>query len=139
MSFRQRIASWLAGPATAAVRSHVQASAPRQTLMRSYASARPSRFNVGLGSSGNSSADAELASSLTQLRAASRQMVRDASYAKRAKALIVNNVIGPGVGLQAQTKTTRDELNRRVNDDIEKAWADQRGISGGARACCHAA
>ncbi len=91
---------------------------------RQYAAARPSRFNVGLGSSGNSSADAELSLSLTQMRAASRQMVRDAPYAKRAKVIVVNNVVGAGVGMQAQTKTNDDKLFKRVNDDIERAWCD---------------
>ena len=103
------------------------ATAPRQPLrgqVRQYASARPSRFNVGLGASGNSSADAELSTSLTTLRAASRQVMRDASYAKRARTVIVNNVIGAGIGLQAQTMTTRGELNKRVNDDIETQYTE---------------
>lgn len=97
---------------------------PASAGRRMYANARPSRFNVGLGSSGNTSADAELAHSLDRLRAAARQMVRDASFAKRAKTIVVNNIIGPGVGMQAQTKTSRAELNKRVNDDIEAAWAE---------------
>lgn len=111
-SLRQRVARWVAGSAAPAV------------ARRTYANARPSRFNVGLGSSGNSSADAELHLSLTRLRASSRQMVRDASYAKRAKVLVVNNVIGSGIGMQAQSMTARGELNTRVNDDIERAWAE---------------
>ena len=90
--------------------------------MRQYAAARPTRLSAGFGSSGNSSADAELNSSLTQLRARSRQMVRDSAYAKRAKAIVVNNVIGCGIGMQAQVMTTRDALNTPVNDGIERAW-----------------
>lgn len=92
--------------------------------VRGYAASRPTRFNVGLGAAGDSSADAEMAQSLARMRAASRQMVRDASYAKRAKAVVVNNVIGPGVGMQAQVKTTRGELAKRVNDEIEEAWCE---------------
>ena len=69
---------------------------------RMYSSARGSRFTGGFGSSSNASSDAELNNSLTQLRARSRQMIRDSAYAKRAKQLVVNNVIGSGVGLQAQ-------------------------------------
>lgn len=114
-SLRQRIGAWIAGSGSAARRVVAQ---------RMYQAARPSRFNVGLGQSGNSSADAELSSSLTRLRASSRQLVRDASYAKRAKTLVVNNVIGPGIGMQAQTKTTRDALAKRVNDDIEAQWCE---------------
>jgi lambda family phage portal protein len=37
-------------------------------------------------------------------------MVRDSAYAKRARTIVVNNVIGSGVGMQAQVMTTRDEL-----------------------------
>lgn len=98
--------------------------APRAPQLRMYAGARASRFNVGLGASGDTSADAELSMSLSRLRAASRQMVRDAPYAKRAKTIVVNNVIGGGVGIQAQTKTNNGDLNKRVNDDIERAWCE---------------
>jgi lambda family phage portal protein len=108
----QRLGTWFQGAA-----GKVQPGRRRQ-----YANARGSRFNVGLGASGSTSADAELSSSLYKLRASSRQMVRDAPYAKRAKTIVVNNVIGPGIGMQAQVKTTRAELNKRVNDDIEAAW-----------------
>lgn len=94
---------------------------PQQRL---YASAQPSRYNPGLGMGGRSSADAELSLSLDRMRAASRQMVRDAPYAKRAKVIVVNNVVGGGVGMQAQTKTERGELSKRVNDDIEQAWCE---------------
>lgn len=91
---------------------------------RTYAAARGGRTTPGLGTSGTSSADAELAHSLTQLRARSRQMIRDSSYAKRARLIVINNVIGSGVGMQCQVMTTRDALNTRVNDDIEQAWSD---------------
>lgn len=90
---------------------------------RMYAGARSSRLTAGWNEA-NSSADAELSSSLTKLRARSRSLVRDSSYAKRARTLVVSNVIGSGIGLQAQVKTTRDELNRRVNEDIENAWRE---------------
>jgi lambda family phage portal protein len=90
---------------------------------RMYAAARNTRLTAGFGSGVTSSADAELHLSLTQLRARSRQMVRDSAYAKRAKQIVVNNVIGTGVGMQAQVMTTREHLADRVNDDIELAWA----------------
>jgi lambda family phage portal protein len=89
---------------------------------RAYAGARASRLTTGFGSAGNSSADTELSLGLTQLRSRSRQLMRDAPYAKRARTLVVNNVIGTGVGLQAQVKSTRDTLHTRVNDDIESAF-----------------
>lgn len=102
-------------------------SQPRRlpaTISRAYAAARNTRGTYGFGSSGNTSADEELSSSLTQLRARSRQMVRDSSYAKRAKVVVVNNVIGSGVGMQAQVMSTRGELSEAVNSAIEQEWCD---------------
>jgi lambda family phage portal protein len=87
-----------------------------------YAAARNTRQTLGFGASGNSSADAELHLSLPMMRARSRQMVRDSSYAKRAKNIVVGNVIGTGVGMQAQVGTNRAGLNERVNTDIEEAF-----------------
>jgi lambda family phage portal protein len=92
-----------------------------RTSTRQYASARTSRLTAGWGMS-NTSADMELASSLHMLRSRSRQLARDVGYAKRAKVLVVNNVIGSGIGLQAQVKNSRGELNRRVNSEIEEVF-----------------
>jgi lambda family phage portal protein len=111
--------------------AHAEISAKRQhssgngrgMRTRMYETARSTRLNSGWTVS-NTSADAELASSLTALRARSRQLVRDSSYAKRARLIVVNNVIGNGIGLQAQVKTTRDKLNLSVNDQIEESWAE---------------
>lgn len=94
---------------------------PGTVAQRMYASARHDRL-TSAWSPANSSADAELVSSLRQLRSRSRALVRDSSYAKRARVLVVNNVIGQGIGMQAQVHTSRDELNKRVNDSIEEAW-----------------
>lgn len=88
---------------------------------RMYAAAKSSRLTGGWGTT-NSSADAELVTSLTTIRSRSRMLVRDASYAKRAKTVVVNNVIGSGIGMQAQVKSTRGALNTRVNDEIEVEW-----------------
>lgn len=93
---------------------------PRSSV-RMYHAAKSSRLTSGWSPS-NTSADAELASSLTTLRNRSRALVRDAPYAKRLKTICVNNIIGSGIGLQAQVGTSRGELNQRINDDIEKAW-----------------
>lgn len=105
----ERVARWLAPKLVS-------------TGRRLYSGAKNSRGSMSFGASGNSSADSELDSSLQKLRARSRQMIRDSAYAKRAKVTIVNNVIGSGVGLQAQVMTTREVLAARVNDDIEAAW-----------------
>src|SRR5258708_37831130 len=85
-----------------------------------YQAARPSRLNSGFIST--TSADSELVSSLHQLRNRSRQLVRDAAYAKRAKVIIQNNVVGSGIGLQAQVMSTRGDLRENVNDDIQEVW-----------------
>jgi lambda family phage portal protein len=88
-----------------------------------YQAARASRLTAGWATS-TTSADSELVSSLTQLRNRSRALVRDAAYAKRAKVIVQNNVIGAGIGMQAQVMSTRDELRENVNDAIEEAWRD---------------
>lgn len=92
-----------------------------QVVTRMYHAAKNSRLTSGWSPS-NSSADAELRSSLTALRNRSRALVRDAPYAKRLKTICVNNIIGSGIGMQAQVGTSRGDLNKRINDDIESAW-----------------
>jgi len=96
----------------------------RTTSARMYANARGSRLSPGFGAGGTSSADAELGTSLMQLRARSRQMVRDSAYAKRARTLIVNNVIGSGVGMQAQVVASRGTLRTELNAAIEMAFCE---------------
>lgn len=88
---------------------------------RMYASAVPSRFNQGFPSF-NTSEDLELVSSLRNMRARSRLLVRDAGYAASAKRIIVDNVVGTGVKLQPSVKTVRGGFNDRVNEGIGEAW-----------------
>ena len=94
---------------------------PARASVRMYGGARNSRLTSGWSSS-NGSEDAELVASLTTLRTRSRSLVRDSAYAKRAKLIIVNNVVGAGVGLQAQITSTRDLPRENINDGIERAW-----------------
>lgn len=110
------------------------ASARHAPARRMYASAKGGRTTGGFGNSSNSSADAELQISLTAMRARSRQMVRDSSYAKRAKTVIMNNVIGSGVGLQAQVVGARGELRTNINAAIEEAFNEWACAS-----ACHTA
>jgi lambda family phage portal protein len=56
------------------------------------------------------------------LRARSRQLIRDSAYAKRAKTVIVSNVIGSGMGLQATVQNTRGSTHSSANDGIEEAF-----------------
>lgn len=115
-AFRQLLQKLGFGPRPSANRG------PTGAAVRMYASARASRLTSGWVTS-NGSADAELQDSLTMLRQRSRALVRDASYAKRARVTVVNNVIGSGIGMQAQVRTTRDALADRINSDIEDAWS----------------
>lgn len=94
-----------------------------KTATRTYANAIPAKA-TGRLMGFSSSADAELQSSLTNLRTRSRMLVRDAAYAKNAKRVVVNNVIGNGIRLQAMTMTVRGGLNTRQNAGIEDAFAD---------------
>lgn len=96
---------------------------PRHSGQRMYAAARNSRLTSGWATT-SSSSDSELYSSLAALRSRSRALVRDAAYAKRARVVIQNNVVGSGIGMQAQVMTTRGKLATRVNEGIERAWRD---------------
>jgi lambda family phage portal protein len=93
----------------------------KKTSVRMYAGAKQSRLTAGWSQT-NSSADSELVSSLTTLRSRSRALVRDAAFAKRAKVIVQNNVVGSGIGMQAQVRTSRGDLSKRVNDAIESTW-----------------
>lgn len=96
------------------------AAQQRKNQQRMYAAARSSRLSGGLAMS--SSANAELRSSLQALRDRSRQLVRDSAYAKRARKIVVDNVIGTGIGMQPAVRGTRGELRKTVNDAITEAW-----------------
>lgn len=111
--------SQMAAPAAAPA---AKPAGPRPFGSRMYAGARSSRLTASFGNSGDTSADSELQSSLGRLRARSRELVRDAAFALRARTVVVNNVIGSGVGMQAQVRSTRDTLRTEVNDGIETAW-----------------
>lgn len=106
-----------------------QRSAPAQRpagamkYVRMYHAAQGQRLAGGWGAS-TSSADSELNMSLPKLRNGARALVRDAAYAGRAQTVIMNNVIGGGIGLQAQVKRPRGKLEESINTAIEEAWAD---------------
>jgi lambda family phage portal protein len=93
-----------------------------KTIMaRMYAGAKQSRLTSGWGQT-VTSADSELSTSLRVLRARSRSLMRDAPFAKRAKVIVVNNIVGAGIGMQAQVKNPNDKLNDPINDEIESVW-----------------
>lgn len=110
-------------PATQSQPRHL-ISQPRTDInpvTRMYASAIPNRFNQGFPSY-NLSADAEMVTSLRNLRSRSRQLVRDAAFAKSAKRTIVNNVVGTGIKVQPAVTTVRGKVNKRVNDAIREGF-----------------
>lgn len=126
-SSRKAIAKWIAPtpPPRAKRERKVKSQTPGRRAVpasygeRMYGIARNSRLTAGWGQS-TTSEDAELSSSLRTARNRSRELVRESAYAKRAKAIVVNNVIGTGIGMQAQVMTTRDQLAERLNDEIEQ-------------------
>ncbi|HEY5564231.1 MAG TPA: phage portal protein [Rhodothermia bacterium] len=77
----------------------------------------------------NTSADAEIRTSLPKLRDRSRQLVRDNDYVQSAQRNVRTNVVGQGVGFQSQVRMRRGKdsygkgkLNKEMNDQIEGAW-----------------
>lgn len=122
MAARKGIAARVAKAWAALTNKQGSASMPR-SASRMYHSARASRLTADWNPS-NSSADSELVSSLTQLRTRARALIRDGAYAKRAQLVVVNNVIGTGIGMQSQVMTSRNKLNDRINDGIEAAWCE---------------
>jgi len=108
-NLRKKLASWIS---------------PKTNSIRMYGAARQSRLTQGWGSM-TTSADSELVTSLKVMRNRARALIRDAAYAKRAKVIVVNNVIGPGIGMQAQVRRPyKGALNVPINDDIEAAWEE---------------
>ena len=115
-SLREKLAGMIAP-------KRVAAAPVRPFEMRSYAGAQGGRLTAGW-SLADSSADAELRGAHRNLRNRSRSLVRDFGYAKRAKVIVTNNVVGAGIGMQAQVKNARGRLETRINDEIEKAFQE---------------
>jgi lambda family phage portal protein len=89
---------------------------------RSYAGAAYNRTTADWVTL-STSADAELYTSLRAMRNRTRQLCRDNEHARNALRVIVNNVIGQGVGMQAEVLMRRaGKLDNRTNDAIEAAW-----------------
>lgn len=89
---------------------------------RAYAGAAINRLTSDW-SALNTSADSEIVTSLRILRARSRELVRDNEHASNAVRIVQNNVVGTGIGLQAQVVNARGKLQDSTNTAIENAWA----------------
>lgn len=110
----------------AAARAAAADQARRATLTqqaRAYAGAQVGRL-TGDWTALQTSADSEILTSLRLLRARSRELVRDNEYAKQAVRVVKNNVIGVGVGMQAQISNTRGKLVDGINNNIEDEWEE---------------
>lgn len=101
-------------------KARAKAPAPAPVQQRMYHAAKASRLMSGFNG-GTTSADSELSASLTRMRNRSRQLIRDNPYARRAKSIFVNNVIGGGVNFDAKVMQG-DKLNTRINNAVESAW-----------------
>ena len=90
-------------------------------MVRQYEAAEGGRLS-GDWMAPATSEDSELAGSLETLRNRSRKMIRDNPHASNLKRIVQDNIVGTGIGVQAQVMkadgTPDDELNNR----IEEAW-----------------
>jgi len=95
-------------------------AAPRK-LKRTYQGAIISRLTADWLAT-QTSADAEIRTSLRKLRDRSREMVRNNPYAKQAKRTTQINVVGTGVALQAQVMLLRGNRpgGRKVSSRCRK-------------------
>lgn len=114
--------AWRAQHGPAARRAAMSQSQLAGIGRRMYAGAQFDRTTSDWMAAGTS-ADSELVTSLRPLRNRSRQLCRDNEYAKAARRTVMLNVVGRGIGLQAQVRMRRgDAFDTRTNDAIEKAW-----------------
>lgn len=97
---------------------------PKKAARRAFQAAMFNRL-VHDWITGQTSMDAEVRGAIGTLRNRSRDMVRNNPYAKNAMRAITNNVVGQGIGLQAQVKMRRgNRLDNTTNSLIEAAWLD---------------
>jgi len=122
--WRGTIARWIGGSVpSAAPPADSRVRVVHFAGKRAYHAAQASRLTAGWTTS-NTSADSELVSSLAALRSRSRALARDAAFAKRARVVVVSNVVGSGIGMQAQVESSRGRLYDAVNVAIEDAWCE---------------
>lgn len=117
------LTAWRAQHAPSAQRENAERVRRLQLQSRSYEGAAVNRLTADWMAP-NTSADSELMTSLRMLRARSRELVRDNPHAKHLVRTLRNNVIGQGIGMQAQVKSNGGKLQKGVNDNIEDVWAE---------------
>lgn len=102
--------SWVS-PARAARRAHARRTY-RNLSKRGYDAAKTNRWNSSWRTA-NSSADMELQSSATTVRARARDLVRNNAYAKGVARALLRNVVGSGIKLQSRIED-REPLNAEI-------------------------
>ncbi len=96
----------------------------RREAFREYQAARYSRLDRGWTSAATS-ANWEIRQSLRTLRARARDAVRNNSHFKKFLGMMRRNVVGPsGIQIQARSKDSKGNLNRRLNKFIENVFYD---------------
>lgn len=68
------------------------------------------------------SEDSELAGSLETLRNRSRKMIRDNPHASNLKRIVQDNIVGTGIGVQAQVMKADGTPDDDLNNRIEETW-----------------
>lgn len=97
----------------------------RTQAERAYEGAKTGR-RTGGWISGNTSADAEISSSIQKLRDRSRSLIRDNPYAARARDVFCANVVGTGIIVKAGP--AKDAWDRWVNECDADGLVDFYGM-----------
>jgi lambda family phage portal protein len=100
-----------------------QAARVMQRAVRMFASAGSDRLTKDWGST-PLSADDIIQRNQVALVARSRQMVANNDHARAFIRMCRQNIVGPGVMMQAQVKTARGKLDVDVNAALESGWND---------------
>ncbi|MCP4747986.1 MAG: phage portal protein [Desulfobacteraceae bacterium] len=98
----------------------------------SYAAAKPPTMSNGWNPS-NASVNTIIAASTDTMRARIRQLVRDFPYFARAVNVLVDYIVGEGIGFQSKIQRPNGELNEKLIQQTEDSlnfWADQADFSG---------
>jgi lambda family phage portal protein len=94
----------------------------KKSAKRGYAGAQYSRL-VADWVTASTSIDSEIRKDLRKLRDRSRDLTRNNDYVRNFFRAVENNVIGQGIGFQAQVKQLRgNKLDEKINTLIEEKW-----------------
>lgn len=102
-------------------------------MVRQYEAAEGGRLS-GDWMAPATSEDSELAGSLETLRNRSRKMIRDNPHASNLKRIVQDNIVGTGIGVQAQVMKADGTPDDDLNNRIEEAW-----LQWSERDSCHTA